>query len=68
MKAYVVSLKLDTHFTMNSKAIPVETEKEAKALAKDYFIGIFGKERINEALKNNKNVNVTEVEIEEKEN
>ena len=68
MKAYVVSLRIDSHFTMNSKLIQTDTEKEAKAQAKDYFIGIFGKDRVNEALKNNKNVNVTEVEIEEKEN
>lgn len=68
MKCYVVSLRLDSHFTMNTAPLKVETEKEARAKAKDYFIGIFGKDRVNEALKNNKNVSVAVVEIEEKEN
>lgn len=62
MKCYVVSCRIDSHFRMNSKVIKAENEKEAKAMAKDYFIGIFGKEQITNAYKDNKNVSVTEVE------
>lgn len=62
MQNYVVSLKLDDHLTMHSQAIEAENEKEAVKQAKDYFAGIFGKGRVDEALKNKKNVSVTVVE------
>lgn len=67
MKAYVVSLKLDSHLEMNSPVLKVPTEKEARAKAKDYFTGIFGKGRVDEALKDKTNVNVAEIEIEDEE-
>lgn len=42
------------------KVVEAESEKEAKAAAKDYFITVFGKDRINETYKG-KNVVCREI-------
>jgi len=42
------------------KVVEAENEKEAKAAAKEYFIGVFGKDRINETYKG-KNVVCREI-------
>ena len=59
MKTYEVGYRIND-FSRLCKVVEAESEKDAKAAAKDYFIGVFGKDRINESYKG-KNVVCREI-------
>ena len=59
MKTYEVAYRINDHAQL-CKVVEAESEKDAKAAAKDYFIGVFGKDRINETYKG-KNVVCREI-------
>ena len=60
MKKYSVSYRINQKAWLN-KEVEAETAAEAKAKAKEYFIGIFGKDKIAETYKIKENVVVVEI-------
>ena len=59
MKKYRVSYKL-TNCAWLGREVEAENEKDAKATAKEYFISVVGKDRVNDTYKN-KNVVCAEI-------
>ena len=59
MKKYRVSYKL-TGCAWLGREVEAENEKDAKAAAKEYFISVVGKDRVNDTYKN-KNVVCAEI-------
>ena len=59
MRMFTVSYRINPNAWLN-KDVEAETEKEAKASAKEYFIGIFGKEKIEATYKIKDNVRIAE--------
>ena len=60
MKKYRVSFKLTPHAWLN-REVEAETEKDAKASAKEFFVNTLGKERVEGVYKNKANVVCEEI-------
>ena len=59
MKKYRISIKVSSHAWLN-REVEAETEKDAKASAKEFFNGMLGKDRVEPIFKN-KNVVCEEI-------